>query len=162
MPKIKEVLTRKIGPLPVWAWGGVVVGGAFVGRKILARQGAPTASIAGTSNLAETGFGESALPVDVTGRAAEVATIPEADFGDFLPIPSFYDIPYLGDEQFDVPPTPTTGAPSTGGTITKTCTKLHLQPKLGGYPDAPNRECPKGFHLNRVPFTPCYGWCVPS
>lgn len=163
---IKATLTRKIGPLPVWAWGGVVIGGAFVGRKILAKSGgAATASIAGTSNLAETGFGESAVPYDVTGRAPTSMETPATDFADFLPIPEPIFYSDSGGIGFDVPPTPTpVVTPSTGGilTTTKPCTKTHLKPKLGGYPDAPNRECPQGFHLNRVPLTPCFGWCVPN
>lgn len=169
MPDIKAILTRKVGPLPVWAWGGVVIGGAFVGRKILARSGGSVgASIAGTRDLAETGFGESALPVDVTGRAP-VMGVPESDFGDFLPIPEPIFFSDSGGIGFDVPPTPTpvvtpAPGPTTGGilTVSKPCTKPHKPPKLGGYPDAPNRECPQGWHLNRVPFTPCYGWCVPN
>jgi hypothetical protein len=34
MPDIGETLQRKIGPLPVWAWGGVVGGGLLIAKTL--------------------------------------------------------------------------------------------------------------------------------
>lgn len=42
MPDIGAALTRKLGPLPAWAWGAVV-GGAVLGTRML-RGGSPGAS----------------------------------------------------------------------------------------------------------------------
>lgn len=165
MPDIKATLTRKIGPLPVWGWVGVVAGGVFVGRKLLGgKAGGATSILSGASAPAETGFGESALPVDVTGRAAvDVAPTPVQPGYDSLPID------YTGLGGFDVFPdmsasTPVTPQPATttagGGVLVRPCTRETKVPGLGRYADAPNRECPQGWHLNRIPLTPCFGYCV--
>lgn len=47
MPDIGEALTRKLGPLPTWAWGGVV-GGAVLGVRLLTggRGGASGGAVA--------------------------------------------------------------------------------------------------------------------
>ena len=37
---LKEQLTRKIGPLPVWAWGGVVGGGVLIAKAVTGGGGA--------------------------------------------------------------------------------------------------------------------------
>lgn len=45
MPDIKAALTRKLGPLPVWAWGGVAAGGIWLWRSF--NKGATTESMYG-------------------------------------------------------------------------------------------------------------------
>lgn len=53
MPDFKEALTRKIGPLPVWAWGGVVGGGLLVAKALTG--GGSGASVSPQSLNAATG-----------------------------------------------------------------------------------------------------------
>lgn len=164
MADIKATLTRKIGPLPVWGWAAVVVGGVYVGRRFLGGSKSPATSIlsGGGSSTTDTGFGESALPVDVTGRAAtDVAPTPIPSGYDTLPIDYFP--PDLGGLLPDpAASTPITPAPATTTAVggVRPCSKATKQPGLGRYADAPNRECPQGWHLNRIPFTPCFGYCV--
>lgn len=41
---LKEALTRKIGPLPTWAWAGIAVGGIFLYKWYKNRQAANTST----------------------------------------------------------------------------------------------------------------------
>lgn len=43
MEKLREILTRKLGPLPAWAWGALGVGGLAVYRYRRAATGGGTA-----------------------------------------------------------------------------------------------------------------------
>jgi hypothetical protein len=165
---LKATLTKKVGPLPLWGWVGVVGGGVYIGRKYLGKSGGGATSILSGGNDSTgtaTGFGESALPVDVTGRAAvDVAAMPLGIAGyDSLPIPTDlggYDIlPDISSSTVTPQPATTTAAPPI---VNAGCTKPHKPMRLGAYPDAPHRECPQGWHANRIPFTPCFGWCVPN
>lgn len=161
MATLRATLTRKIGPLPLWAWGGAVVGGVVVSRVLLRRRGAPAAGEAPAPNFLTVGeampigLGESALPVDVTGRA------PEPFFEAFPSEPIGFealDFPG-GGFGFDVAPTP---SPTTvvAGTAAAGCVGPTLPAGFRRYPDAPNRFCPHGWHLALR--GPCAGKCVPS
>jgi hypothetical protein len=168
MPDLKATLVRKFGPLPLWGWIGVVGGGVYVGRKYLGKsKGGATSILRGgtDSTGTATGFGESALPVDVTGRAAtDVAAMPLGIDAGYtgLPIPGdlggFQIQPDIFSSTVTPQPSTTTAVAITAGG----CQKPHKRAMLGAYPDAPNRECPQGWYLDRVPLTPCFGWCVPS
>jgi hypothetical protein len=101
MPGLKETLTKKVGPLPVWAWGGVAIGGIAVARYAMAKReagGAPSSDLG--LNL-----GEGAFPVDVTGRAPGLPAYD--DYGEPFPLP---------DPIFDpLPQPPPVTQPPTGG-----------------------------------------------
>jgi hypothetical protein len=52
MPDVAATLTRKIGPLPLWAWGAII-GGGIVAAKVLSGGGSSSGSsqVLGTSNV---------------------------------------------------------------------------------------------------------------
>ncbi|MHB8677994.1 MAG: hypothetical protein ACYDCE_16245 [Candidatus Acidiferrales bacterium] len=59
----KSALTRKIGPLPVWAWAGIVVGVVIVARKVKLPGATPKAGtpVTGTTLLPGTAAGGTTL-----------------------------------------------------------------------------------------------------
>lgn len=48
MPDIRETLTRKIGPLPLYAWGAIVGGGLLVARKLTGGGAGSGGTVLGT------------------------------------------------------------------------------------------------------------------
>lgn len=152
---LKEALTRKLGPLPVWAWGGIAGGGALVLRRLgYIKAPAPADSTGADSSTvaddAALGIIQDPAGVNYYG-------------GDGALLPAIGEV--YGPEPVTLPGVDSTVPPEVppgqrpGGFI-PTCSKPHKPPGLGRYPGAPNRECPQGWHLNRVPLTPCFGWCV--
>lgn len=156
MATAREVLTRRIGPLPTWAWLAAGAGGIIVSRVLLRRRGgaAPAPSFGAIGDSFPVGLGESALPVDVTGRAP-------GGFDEALPAEpigfEFLDFPIGGLPGTEPLPTPSsvvTGTP----TQPVGCTRPTRQPIYGGYADAPNRFCPQGWHLALT--GRCIGRCI--
>lgn len=159
MAAAREILTRRIGPLPTWGWLAAGAGGLIVGRVLLRRRGgavapAPTFGVVGDSF--PVGLGESALPVDVTGRA------PVA-FDEALPFePIGFESVFFPDGGFpgtEPLPTPTSVVTGTA-TLAVGCDKPTRRPIWGGYADAPRRFCPQGWHLALT--GRCAGNCVPN
>lgn len=157
MVDLKEALTRKLGPLPVWAWGGIAGGGVLALRRLgYIKAPAPADSTGADSSAVsdEAALGVIAPPAGVDYYG-----------GDGALLPALTEV--LGPEPITAPgvdPTVPAEVPPgqrPGGAVSA-CNKPHKAPGLGRYRDAPNRECPQGWHLNRVPGTPCFGWCVPN
>jgi len=118
MPDIKEILTRKIGPLPTYAWGGVGIGGILIARRVLSKQDA-----SGGLKPTEDGFislFDGAFPVDVTGRA----DVPGQD--PFISDPFFEPAPTPPPDPIpEVPPTPPPTPLPTPEPTNCTCTHTH-------------------------------------
>jgi len=53
---IKETLTRKVGPLPIWGWGSVIVGGIVAFRFVGKRGGTATATTNPVASAVAGGF----------------------------------------------------------------------------------------------------------
>lgn len=118
MPEITEALTRKIGPLPVWAWGGVVGGGILVARALTGGSGGSGASVSPVA------LDSAASDVGGAGGASDAA---QAALG-YITLPN-------GSVVLDKPPEDVTiipGGGSTGstGSVTPTTTPLTLAQKL--------------------------------
>lgn len=161
MPGLKETLTRKVGPLPVWAWGAAGIGGLLAARYLKTRQAAqvPTTGAGTAGDTFASGMGDSAIPVDVTGRAPLMSYSEVGGGGYPVPEPIFYPDPGLTATD-GVPPTPDIAPrpvpvfqPPVYGKPTKPA-------GLGLYPDAPNRECPLGWH--KAVSGPYRGLCIPN
>lgn len=112
MIDVGETLGRKIGPLPVWAWGGVVGGGLLIARAVSGNDGASSPFV---QPIAQDG----AFDFEGGGGGAG------GGGGDQSP-PWYATIPGVG-TIIDRPPgevtiikPPTTGTPSTPGTSTPT------------------------------------------
>ena len=84
---VKLMLTKKIGPLPAWAWG-LVIGGGYVGYRILSGKGlSVTGTQSGTTNLV--GEGEEFSPPEYGG--------PGTSYGSGGGVPSFTIINQIPD-----------------------------------------------------------------
>lgn len=79
MANLKELLTRKVGPLPVWAWGGLGVAGIAAYRY---RHAASTPSDQATS------FDQTAMPPDLS--SADLAAASGDGMSGFLPVSPVY------------------------------------------------------------------------
>ncbi len=156
MVDLKATLTRKVGPLPVWAWGGIAGVGLIVARKAgWIRTKAPAGDSTGAAPDTVADGGPIEPPASVDYWGGDGAALLPGVGGEVLPPgvvaldPGTYSVPEL---------VPAGVRPS--GSFVPPCSRPHRQPQLGGYAGAPNRECPQGWHLNRVPLTPCFGYCV--
>jgi hypothetical protein len=155
---LKETLTRKLGPLPVWAWGGIAGGGVLVLRRLgYIKSAAPADSTGADSSTVSDEAALSVIgePASVSYYGGDGALLPPGGL-DYLGGVETVSSPLEPAVPAEVPPGQRPSGPTSG------CSKPHKAPGLGRYPDAPNRECPQGWHLNRVPGTPCFGWCVPN
>lgn len=70
---VKGALTKRLGPLPVWAWGGIAVAGLFVVVPLLRAQSGAAASGTGAAVGNGAGGGGSVLP--------DVGSLPPGDTG---------------------------------------------------------------------------------
>ena len=78
LSKLKGAFTRKLGPLPVWAWGAIGVGGYiayrwWTGGSSTADQGADASTGGGSSG----GGGLGGAPSGSTGVVPTTATTPD-------------------------------------------------------------------------------------
>src|ERR1035438_6857411 len=76
-----NVLTKKVGPLPVWGWAAVVIGAYLVYRYIKDKNAASASSSTGTSTGADTTasqangiFGSEGFGVNSAGQIVDTAT----------------------------------------------------------------------------------------
>jgi hypothetical protein len=60
--KLKDLLTRKFGPLPAWAWGALIAGGVYFYRKYESGKTSTTTSTASTT--ATTPTNDTGVPFD--------------------------------------------------------------------------------------------------
>jgi len=51
MPDIAATLTRKVGPLPLWAWGAIIGGGIVAAKVLSGGGGGGSQQVLGTSNV---------------------------------------------------------------------------------------------------------------
>lgn len=157
MAGLKATLTRKVGPLPVWAWGAAGLGGVALSYYLKRRADVATVAtvpMTGAGTAGDTfpsGFGDSAIPVDTTGPA------PLPDPGDVggggYPVPEPIFIPDPNYTGGDVPPTPDVAPrpepifqPPQPPVKVPPVSQPWLPAIQGGYASAPNRECPLGWH----------------
>lgn len=61
LTKVKEGATRKIGPLPAWAWGVVTAGGIWIYRGFTGRIGGGSSS-SSSGSTTDVGAGYSVIP----------------------------------------------------------------------------------------------------
>lgn len=154
--ELPPALRRKVGPLPLWGWLAAGAGGLVIARWLRNRHpaGAPAPlSLAAVGESMPIGLGESAVPYDVTGRAPEAAL----DFTTAEPL-GFEPTGFFGGAQGFV--SQPAAATATVSVAARGCSKPVRPAMFGGYPDAPRRFCPQGWHLAVV--GPCVGKCVPN
>ena len=119
--KIKGFLTRKIGPLPAWAWGAIAAGGLLLFRQTRQQSMSPSRS---TSPLLSTSAGKGGLFPTISGNGLPASGFaggfggtkpdPRVTFstpgGFFFEGPIGFDIDRL--TPFLTPATPLPGAPT--------------------------------------------------
>lgn len=76
--KAKEYLTRKLGPLPAWAWGVIGAGAIIVWRMVRNQSGSPARS---PSASLSTSAGEGALFATTSGGGLAASPAPAFDAG---------------------------------------------------------------------------------
>jgi hypothetical protein len=75
-PAKGNVLTQKMGPLPVWGWGAVALGAVLIGRKLFAGSAAAQSKTQTAANYPQGGVGGVFLLPGQGGGAAGAAPAP--------------------------------------------------------------------------------------
>jgi len=144
-------LTKKVGPFPVGVW--VLIGGAGVGAVYFIRKRTGSGGDGFMDNEASDMYG---VPIDSPDD-----TYPDAPSS---PPPYPSGQPGTGGYVLYPPYTePLPGEPAPADVpvpvvVPATCTQATLPARHGAYPDAPNRDCPNGWH--RANQGPCVGKCI--
>ena len=158
--ELPAILKKKVGPFPVGVW--LVIGAAGIGVVYFARRQGMLGGLPGNE-----GYDMYGVPVE-TG---------EPGYGDvpYTPAPPVYGqpggggyviSPYPVEQGPDISLPPISLPPDTGAPVpyaqAKPCTKPTKPAGFGMYPDAPNRNCPRGWHQVTDRNAPCFGLCVPN
>lgn len=79
MADLKAMMTKKLGPLPAWGWG-VVVGGGYLGYRLLSGKGLTTPAAGASDNMADTS-GMTAGGGSGTGSSGGSSSDPTGSYG---------------------------------------------------------------------------------